>query len=251
MAPREMNLMYVPNSGFHGPKVEGILPHFFVLHWMMRWTLAPKIGDSDAISAYEQNLLDAFMKHERFDVFDYIVDEIWNIAINPQRSCGFAPYIMCMIEVVEHERFYKDVAHEQLHPAVPMDPRSHRTSSHPPAVAPSYTTHSDGSSSNSNSGFLKIFRSIFTICHHTDQHIDVMEQCLEIVCHNQEIIHSQRDEPLLEFPDVPVYPPVPNPYASLTPAKLAAFGLCPSSAHVGYDDDDEEANEDEETEEDE
>jgi hypothetical protein len=78
-----------------------------------------------------------------------------------------------------------------------------------------------------------------------------MEQCLEIVCHNQEIIHSQRDEPLLEFPDVPVYPPVPNPYASLTPAKLAAFGLCPSSAPVGYDDDDEEANEDEETEEDE
>jgi hypothetical protein len=75
----------------------------------MRRTLAPRIGDSDAILAYERNLLDALMKFEWFDVFDYIIDEIWNIAINPQRSCGFAPYIMCLIEVVAHERFYKDV----------------------------------------------------------------------------------------------------------------------------------------------
>jgi hypothetical protein len=29
----------------------------------------------------------------RFDVFEYIVDEIWNITTNPLRSCGFAPYI--------------------------------------------------------------------------------------------------------------------------------------------------------------
>jgi hypothetical protein len=83
MAPREMTPMYIPNSGFHAPKVDGILPHFLTLHWMRR-TLAPRIGDSNAISAYEQNLLDALMKHEQFDVFDYIVDEIWNIAINPQ-----------------------------------------------------------------------------------------------------------------------------------------------------------------------
>jgi hypothetical protein len=38
--------------------------------------LALRIGDSDAIPAYERNLLDALMKFERFDVFDYIVDEI-------------------------------------------------------------------------------------------------------------------------------------------------------------------------------
>jgi hypothetical protein len=50
---------------------------------MRRRTLAPRIDDSDAIPAYERNLLDALMKNEHFDVFDYIVDEIWNIAINP------------------------------------------------------------------------------------------------------------------------------------------------------------------------
>jgi hypothetical protein len=80
------------------------------------------------VPTYERNLLDALMKHERFDVFEYIMDEIWNIATNPLRSCGFAPYIQCMIEVVAHEKFYKDVAHEPLRPAVPKDPKTHHAS---------------------------------------------------------------------------------------------------------------------------
>jgi hypothetical protein len=84
MAPREMTPMYIPNSEFCAPKIDGNLPHFLTLHRMMRRTLVPRIGDSNVIPAYEENLLDALMEHERFDVFDYIVDEIWNIAINPQ-----------------------------------------------------------------------------------------------------------------------------------------------------------------------
>jgi hypothetical protein len=60
---------------------------------------------------------------------------------------------------------------------------------------------------------------------------------------NQEIIHSQQDEPLQEFPNVPVFPPVPDPYDLLTPAKIAAFGISP--AHVSSDDDDEETKDDE------
>jgi hypothetical protein len=67
---------------------------------MMRMTLAPRIGYSEAIRTYERKLLDALMKPVRFDVFEYIVDEIWNIATNPLRSCGFAPYIQFMIEFV-------------------------------------------------------------------------------------------------------------------------------------------------------
>jgi hypothetical protein len=150
-----------------------------------------------------------------------------------------------MIEVAAYERFYKDVAHEPLRPAPP-----------PPAVAPTRTTCSGGaSSSSSNSSFLKMFRGIFIMCHRTNQHLDVIEQRMEIVCRNQEIIHSQRDEALLEFPDVPVYPPVPDPYASLTPAELATFGVCPSYALAGgnndNDDDEEDANDDEEMEDDE
>jgi hypothetical protein len=100
MMPREMTPMYIQNDGFLPPKVEGLLPHFFVLHRMMRKTLSPRIGYSEAIPAYERNLLDALMELVCFDIFEYIVDEIWNIATNPLRSCGFAPNIQYMIEMV-------------------------------------------------------------------------------------------------------------------------------------------------------
>jgi hypothetical protein len=67
------------------------------------------------------------------------------------------------------------------------------------------------------------------------------------VWRNQEIIHSQRDELLQEFSDVPIFPPVPDPYGSLTPTELVAFGIGP--AHVSSDDNDEaQANDDEEME---
>jgi hypothetical protein len=59
MAPREMTPMYISNSDFRAPKVHGILPHFLVLHRMMMRTLAPRIGYSEVIPAYEWNLLDA------------------------------------------------------------------------------------------------------------------------------------------------------------------------------------------------
>jgi hypothetical protein len=87
MMPREMTPMYVQDGGVQPPNVEGLLPHFLVLHRMMRRTLALRIGYSEAL-----------MKPVRFDVFEYIVDEIWNIATNPLRSCGFTPYIQFMNE---------------------------------------------------------------------------------------------------------------------------------------------------------
>jgi hypothetical protein len=37
---REMTPVYIQGGGFQSPKVEGLLPHFLVLHWMMRKTLA-------------------------------------------------------------------------------------------------------------------------------------------------------------------------------------------------------------------
>jgi hypothetical protein len=141
MMPREMTLMYVQDGSFQPPKVEGLLPHFLVLHRMMRRTLAPKIRYSKVILAYERNLLDAPMKLVHFDVFEYIVDEIWNIGTNPLRSCGFVPYIQFMIESVAKEKFYKDVHHDSLCPAVPKDPRASHAGS---AAAPSRTTRSGG-----------------------------------------------------------------------------------------------------------
>jgi hypothetical protein len=181
MMPREMTPMYVQDGGFQPPKVEGLLSHFLVLHRMIRKTLALRIGYSEAISAYERNLLDALMKPVRFIIFEYIMDEMWNIATNPLRSCGFAPYIQFMIESVAQEKFYKDVRHDSLCPAVPKDQRASRAgSSAAPVVAPSHTTHSGGAPSAPapNSGILKMLRGIFATCRRTDQGLDVMDQCL-------------------------------------------------------------------------
>jgi hypothetical protein len=116
MMPREMTPMYIQDDGFQPPKVEGLLPHFLVLYQMMRKTLTPRIGYLEAIPTYERNLLDALMKPVRFDIFEYIADEIWNIATNPLRPCGFAQYIQFMIETVAQEKFYKDVRHDSLRP---------------------------------------------------------------------------------------------------------------------------------------
>jgi hypothetical protein len=190
MMPKEMTPMYIQDSGFQPPKVEGLLPHFLVLHQMMRKTLTPRIGYSEVVPANERNLLDTLMKPVRFDVFEYIVDEIWNIATNPLRSCGFAPYIQYMIEMVTKEKFYKDSRHDPLRPAVPKDLRASRAGF---SAAPAHTTRSGGASSASstNNCFLKMFGGIFVMCRHTDQCLDVMEQHLQIVRCNQEIIHSQ------------------------------------------------------------
>jgi hypothetical protein len=62
---------------------------------------------------------------------------------------------------------------------------------------------------------------------------------------NQEIIHSQRDELLQEFPDVSVFPPVPDPYGSLTPAELAAFDIGPARASLDDDDEAQDYNKEE------
>jgi hypothetical protein len=72
----------------------------------------------------------------------------------------------------------------------------------------------------------------------SDERMDVILQRLQIVQCNQEIIHSQRDELLLEFPNVPVFPGVSNHYALLTTAELSTFGIGP--ARVSDDDDDDE-----------
>jgi hypothetical protein len=49
MMPREMSPMYNQDKDFHAPKIDGLLPHYLVLYRMMRKTMAPRIGYSEAI----------------------------------------------------------------------------------------------------------------------------------------------------------------------------------------------------------
>jgi hypothetical protein len=65
---------------------------------------------------YERKLIKYIKGQEKFNVFYYILKEIWNIAVNPLWSCGYALQIMCMIENVIGKTFVKDVEHKGNHP---------------------------------------------------------------------------------------------------------------------------------------
>jgi hypothetical protein len=72
----------------------------FLLHWLLWKTLSPREGDSSRVPQYEKSILHVISEEERFNVFDFIFQEIWNVTISNNRSCAYAPYIMKMIEKV-------------------------------------------------------------------------------------------------------------------------------------------------------
>jgi hypothetical protein len=86
-----------------------------------------------------------------------------------------------MIEAMVQEKFYKDVCHGSLRPAVPKDPKASRAgSSAAPSVAPSRTTRNGGTPSAlaPNYDILKMLWDIFATCQRTGQPLDVMDQHL-------------------------------------------------------------------------
>jgi hypothetical protein len=64
-----------------------------VLHKVIRKTLAPREGDSPRVPQFERNLLKAIFEKTKFNAFDFIIQEMWNIAISNKCSCAYAPHI--------------------------------------------------------------------------------------------------------------------------------------------------------------
>jgi hypothetical protein len=76
--------------------------------------LAPREGDATSCLSYEGNLIKYIKGQEKFNVFDYSPMDIWNIVVNPNRACDYAPQIMCMIEKVVRKTFVKNVEHKSI-----------------------------------------------------------------------------------------------------------------------------------------
>jgi hypothetical protein len=77
-----------------------------------------------------------------FNVFNFIFQEIWNVAITSKQSCAYAPYIMKMIEKVSKKTFVKNVEHTKFQSNKQftyITPTTHRASRTriPPPDAPS------------------------------------------------------------------------------------------------------------------
>jgi hypothetical protein len=79
--------------------------------------MTPKEGDSSNIPSYNRNLLVAMAPRPHgfeFSVFDFIWGEIKAISESPLKSCGYAPYILHMIERVIGRTFGYDKEHHPL-----------------------------------------------------------------------------------------------------------------------------------------
>jgi hypothetical protein len=53
-----------------------------VLHRVIRKTLAPRECDSSRVPRFERNLLKAISERPKFNAFDFIIQEMWNITIS-------------------------------------------------------------------------------------------------------------------------------------------------------------------------
>jgi hypothetical protein len=95
----EMASMY-ETSNFQAPTIANFKSELIVLHRVIRKTLEPREGDSSRMPQFERNFLKAITEKTKFNAFDFILLEMWNIAISNNRSCSYAPYIMALIEVV-------------------------------------------------------------------------------------------------------------------------------------------------------
>jgi hypothetical protein len=87
----QMRYMYLLGTTANPPSIISISPNVITLHRMLRVTLALRIGDASTIPSYERNLIDAIKKQELFNMFDYILQEISNVAVTPSRACAYAP----------------------------------------------------------------------------------------------------------------------------------------------------------------
>jgi hypothetical protein len=94
-----------------------MLPFYAYLNRLFRRAVTPREGDGTKISAYNKNILAAMAPNANgfeFSVFDFIWEEIKAISENPLKSCGYALYLMHMIERVTARTFFCKNEHHSL-----------------------------------------------------------------------------------------------------------------------------------------
>jgi hypothetical protein len=112
-----MRFMYPSNKRGSVETTSDLLPFYAYLNCLFQRMMTSREGDSSNIPSYNQNLLMAMTPRPHgfdFYVFDFIWEEIKAISKSPLKSCGYAPYIMHMIERVAGRTFGCDKEHHPL-----------------------------------------------------------------------------------------------------------------------------------------
>ena len=95
----EMKFMYLRRETENVGKMTGLYTYYSILNRLLRKIISQKGGNPQDISLHAKNLLARLRpKGEDLSVADYIWEEIKYISENPQKICGYAPYLMELIE---------------------------------------------------------------------------------------------------------------------------------------------------------
>jgi hypothetical protein len=114
---RKIKFIYPSSKQGNFGETINMLPFYAYLNRLYRRTMTPREGDGTKNSAYNKNILAAMAPNANgfeFSVFDFIWEEIKAILENPLKSCGYAPYIMHMIERVTARTFFCENEHHPL-----------------------------------------------------------------------------------------------------------------------------------------
>jgi hypothetical protein len=114
---RRIRFMYPSNKRGSVGTTANLLPFYAYLNRLFQRATTPREGDSSNIHSYNRNLLVAMAPRPHgfeFSVFDFIWEEIKAISESPLKSCGYAPFIIHMIERVTGRTFGCDKEHHPL-----------------------------------------------------------------------------------------------------------------------------------------
>jgi hypothetical protein len=164
----KIKIMYPRSKQGNFDETMDMLPFYAYLNWLFRRTVTPREGDETKILAYNKNILAVMAPNANrfeFSIFDFIWEEIKAISENPLKSCGYALYLMHMIERVTARTFFCKKEHHPLRikndlRAPVEESRAAAPHSSPPTAARGRGQPRD----KSPSPIQKIFSLLFGMC---------------------------------------------------------------------------------------
>jgi hypothetical protein len=114
---RKIKFMYPRNNSGNFGKTTDMFPFYAYLNRLFSKTMTPREGNDSKILTYNKKILADMAPNSigfEFSVFYFIWEEIKSILENPLKGCGYAPYIMHMIERVTGCTFGHDKDHQPL-----------------------------------------------------------------------------------------------------------------------------------------
>jgi hypothetical protein len=145
-----------------------MLPFYAYLNRLFRRAVTPREGDGIKIPAYNKNILAVMAPNANgfeFSIFDFIWEEIKAISDNPLKSCGYAPYLMHMIERVTARTFFYEKEHLPLRTKNDLRASVEKSRAAAPHSSPPRAARGRGQPRDKPpSAIQKIFSLLFGMC---------------------------------------------------------------------------------------